>query len=217
MKKQEIVKRTVEYVRKELEKDTSGHDWFHTERVWKTASFIAKKENADLFVVELAALSHDVADWKFSGSVEEGQKKASEWLESLGLEEEFISRVCRIIGEVSFKGAGVETVPTSLEGRVVQDADRLDAIGAIGIARVFAFGASRGRQIHNPKIEPERHETFEEYKKGAKTSINHFYEKLLLLRDLMNTETAKKIADKRHAFMKEYLEEFFREWNCKFD
>jgi len=191
----------------------SGHDWWHVYRVWKNAIHIGKQESVDIFVVELAALLHDVADWKFhDGNDEIGPQVAKEWLESLGVPEDTVSHVCQIIKDISFKGAGVVTAMKTTEGMVVQDADRLDALGAIGIARTFAYGGSKNREMYNPDINPEMHASFEQYKKSQGTSINHFYEKLLLLKELMNTATAKQIAEKRHAVMEDYLAQFYREW-----
>lgn len=191
----------------------SGHDWWHVYRVWKNAIHIGKQESVDIFVVELAALLHDVADWKFhDGNDEIGPQVAKDWLESLSVDEKVISHVCQIIKDISFKGAGVVTAMKTTEGMVVQDADRLDALGAIGIARTFAYGGSKNREMYNPDINPEMHTSFEQYKNSQGTSINHFYEKLLLLKELMNTATAKQIAEKRHAVMEDYLNQFYREW-----
>jgi len=191
----------------------SGHDWWHVYRVWKNAIHIGKQESVDLFVVELAALLHDVADWKFhDGNDEIGPQVAKEWLESLAVSVDTVSHVCQIIKDISFKGAGVVTAMKTTEGMVVQDADRLDALGAIGIARTFAYGGSKNREMYNPDINPEMHTSFEQYKNSQGTSINHFYEKLLLLKELMNTATAKQIAEKRHAVMEDYLAQFYREW-----
>jgi len=217
MNKKEIIKKTESFVKKHLKGDVTGHDWWHIDRVRKMALRIAKKEkNVDLFVVQLAALLHDIADWKFHGGDETiGIKLAEEWLKRLKVEKNVIERVCEIIREISFKGAEVKSKMKTKEGMIVQDADRLDAIGAIGIARCFATGAKLNREIYNPEIKPRLHKTFEEYKKAKSTSINHFYEKLLLLKDLMNTKTAKKIAEKRHKFMEQFLDRFFKEWNCK--
>ena len=217
MNKKEIIKKTESFVKKHLKGDVTGHDWWHIDRVRKMALRIAKKEkNVDLFVVQLAALLHDIADWKFHGGNETiGIKLAEEWLKRLKVEKNVIERVCEIIREISFKGAEVKSKMKTKEGMIVQDADRLDAIGAIGIARCFATGAKLNREIYNPEIKPRLHKTFEEYKKAKSTSINHFYEKLLLLKDLMNTKTAKKIAEKRHKFMEEFLDRFFKEWNCE--
>ncbi len=166
-----------------------------------------------MFVVELAALLHDIADWKFhDGDDSAGPREARLWLEKLKVEPEVIDRVCTVIKEVSFKGAGVQTIPTTLEGRVVQDADRLDALGAIGIARAFAYGGHKGSEIYNPEIPPTLHRSFEEYKKGRGTTINHFHEKLLLLKDRMNTASGKRRAGERHRFLRDYLERFLAEW-----
>lgn len=203
----------MEYIKQRLSGEGSGHDWWHVYRVWKNAVHIAGNEQADLFVVELAALLHDIADWKFNdGNDDIGPQLAAEWLESLSVEESVIKHVCRIIQDISFKGAGVATGMKTIEGMIVQDADRLDAIGAIGIARAFAYGGSKGREMYNPDLSPRNHDSFEEYKNSRGSSINHFYEKLLLLKDRMNTGTARKIAEKRHVFMQYYLTEFFEEW-----
>jgi uncharacterized protein len=181
--------------------------------VWKNAVHIGKLEKVDLFVVELAALLHDIADWKFhDGNEDIGPQLARDWLESLFVDENVISHVCEIIQDISFKGAGVATNMKTTEGMVVQDADRLDAMGAIGISRAFAYGGSKGREMYNPDRKPEKHDSFEQYKNSQGTSINHFYEKLLLLKDLMNTKTATKIAKNRHTVMEAFLHEFFQEW-----
>ncbi len=214
MDKERVIKQTAEFVRKRLEGEPTGHDWWHVYRVWKMAVKIAENEkDVDLFVVQLGALLHDIADWKFhGGDASVGPKLAREWLEKLNVDEKTIAHVCEIVESVSFKGAGVNSKPKSKEAMIVQDADRLDAIGAIGIARCFATGAKLNREIHNPKAKPKLHRTFEEYKKSNSTSINHFYEKLLLLKDMMNTETAKRLAEGRHKFMEQFLERFFKEW-----
>lgn len=213
MDKNQIIIQTTEYIKTKLMGEGSGHDWWHVYRVWKNAIHIGKQESVDLFVVELAALLHDVADWKFhDGNEEIGPQVAKEWLESLGVTEEVVSHVCQIIKDISFKGAGVLTAMKTTEGMVVQDADRLDALGAIGIARTFAYGGSKNREMYNPDRKPEMHASFEQYKNSQGTSINHFYEKLLLLKELMNTATAKQIAEKRHAVMEDYLQQFFHEW-----
>jgi uncharacterized protein len=191
----------------------SGHDWFHIERVRRTALVIGREEGADVFIVELAALLHDVADWKFAaGDHEAGPREARSWLNSLESDQGVIDHVCEIIRGLSFKGAGVATPMQSLEGRVVQDADRLDALGAIGVARAFAYGGHKGRALYNPEVPPTPHESFEAYKKNSGPTINHFYEKLLLLRERMNTPTGRRLAAERHAFMERYLEQFFAEW-----
>ena len=213
MEKKLIVNQTADFMKSELTGEGSGHDWWHVYRVWKNAVQIAKHEEVDLYVVELAALLHDIADWKFNdGNEDIGPQLAREWLESLNVEETEISKVCEIIQDISFKGSGVITKMTTIEGMIVQDADRLDAMGAIGIGRAFAYGGSKGREMYNPELKPEKHDSFEQYKKSQGSSINHFYEKLLLLKELMNTNTAKKIAEKRHTVMLDFLDEFFHEW-----
>jgi uncharacterized protein len=210
----QVLKQTEEYVRKTLEGEGSGHDWWHIQRVRNNALHIGKEENADLFVVELVALLHDIADWK-SHEEKAGPVAARAWLEKLGVDESIISHVCDIIAHMSFKGAGVKSELHSKEGKVVQDADRLDALGAIGIARCFAYGGNKQREIYNPNIKPALHQTAEEYKNNKGTSINHFYEKLLLLKDRMNTAAGKKLAEERHKFMEQYLDRFFNEWEGK--
>jgi uncharacterized protein len=229
MDEDSILKRTEEFVKDKHSGDASGHDWWHIHRVSKMAVEIGKAEGVDLFVVQLAALLHDIDDYKLVGdfraphasppasarALPEGQepRRARDWLEELEVRGEVIDHVCQIIIEISFKGARVSSPMSTREGMVVQDADRLDAIGAIGIARAFAYGGARGRLIHDPEIEPVQHESFEQYKKSAGPTINHFYEKLLLLKDLMNTGTGRQIADARHQFMEQFLQEFFEEWN----
>jgi uncharacterized protein len=220
MNKRKIIQETANFVKSELYGEETGHDWWHVYRVWRTASTIGKEEHADLFIVELAALLHDIADWKFnSGDEDAAPRKAREALEKLNVEEETINHVCKIIKGLSFKGAGIKTPMQTKEGEIVQDADRLEAIGAIGIARAFASGAKFGETIYDPTIKVPDHATAEEYKnakgKKGRTTINHFYEKLLLLKDLMNTKTGKKIAEKRHKYMEQFLEEFYREWDGK--
>ena len=210
----EIVQRTESYVHSQLSDESSGHDWWHIHRVWQTAKKLAEKENADQFIVQLAALLHDIADWKFyNGNEDIGQQKARAWLEQLKLDEKTISHVCQIIKDISFKGAHVITTMKSKEGMIVQDADRLDALGAIGIARAFAYGGHKGREMYNPSVKPELHISFDQYKKKQSHTINHFYEKLLLLKERMNTEAAKTIAEERHKFMESYLKRFFEEWD----
>ena len=213
MNEEAILKQTEEYIKNKLSGEGSGHDWWHIYRVWKNAIHIGKHENVNLFVVQLAALLHDISDWKFNdGDDDVGPRLAREWLEKMQVEENIISHVCEIIKKMSFKGAGVKTFMRTKEGMVVQDADRLDAIGAIGIARTFAYGGHKGREIYNPNVKPELHDSFEKYKSGTGPTINHFYEKLLLLKDLMNTKTAKKIAEERHRFMEQFLDRFYKEW-----
>jgi len=212
----ELIAKTEEFVRQTLEGEGTGHDWWHIQRVRNTALTIAKEEQADLLVVELAALLHDIADWKFyNGDLSIGPKVAREWLEKLDAPEETIRHVCDIIATISFKGAGVQTPMTTKEGKCVQDADRLDAIGAIGIARCFTYGGSKSRDLHNPTIKPVLHSTFEQYKSNAGTTLNHFYEKLFLVKDRLNTQSAKRLAEDRHKFMEDYVERFLNEWDGK--
>lgn len=206
-----MISETEVFVRKEMETDGSGHDWWHIYRVRNLALKISESEGGDRFLIEMAALLHDLDDWKLSDGG--NFSKTKKWLNALKLPNETISRLTEIISQVSFKGAGVETIPFSLEAKIVQDADRLDAIGAIGIARTFAYGGNRGRLIFDPEIKPEKHADFEAYKKNNGPTINHFYEKLLLLKDRLNTKAARKLAERRHRFTETFLEEFFREWN----
>lgn len=210
---QQWIELTAQHIRNTLASDSSGHDWFHVERVWTNAIRIGEAEGADLVIVELAALLHDVADWKFhAGDETAGSRVARSWLESLEVPEEIIAQVCEIILHLSFKGAAVEEHPLSLAGQVVQDADRLDAIGAIGIARAFAYGGHAGRTMYDPEVPPELHASFAAYKQNKGPTINHFHEKLLLLKDRLHTPTARRIAAGRHAFMEEFLERFDAEW-----
>lgn len=200
-------------VRETLAADSSGHDWPHIDRVRKVALRIARVEGADLFVVEAAALLHDIADWKFHGGDDtRGPAIAAKTLRDLGADETVCAHVADIIARLSYKGAGVPTPMPTLEGACVQDADRLDAIGAIGVARAFAYGGHKGRAMHDPSVPPELHASFAAYKKNNGPTINHFYEKLLLLKDRMNTAAAKKIAAERHAFMEAFLDQFLAEW-----
>lgn len=213
MNKTEVIQNTVEFVKKTLADAEGGHDWFHIQRVYNNAKLIAKGENADLFVVELGALLHDIADYKFhNGNESKGPKIASEFLRTKNVPEEVAEHVIKIIENVSFKGGNEGQSFNSIELEIVQDADRLDAIGAIGIARTFNYGGFKGRALYDPKIKPNLEMTKEEYKASTAPTINHFYEKLLLLKDLMNTKTASEIAKKRHIFMEQYLEQFYKEW-----
>lgn len=212
----EIIAQTVDHVRSVLVREGTGHDWWHVHRVWQMAKRISLAENADLHVVELAALLHDIADWKaHGGDTTVSPKRAGDWLSSLNVDSGVIDHVCRIIADISFKGAKVEQPELSLEGRVVQDADRLDAIGAIGIARAFAYGGSRGRLIYDPARKPIEHDSAEFYLKTEGTTVNHFHEKLLLLKDRMNTTTGRVLAAERHQFMVDFLEQFHAEWEGK--
>ena len=192
--------------------DATGHDWFHTERVVKLASRLAELEGADPKICRLAALLHDVDDYKLTGGAFGETANAERLMNKYGVPEETQKTVLNIIRKISFKGADTE-VPETLEGKIVQDADRLDAIGAIGIARTFAFGGSRGQAMYDPSVPPQPDKSAEEYKKNSSTTINHFYEKLLLLKDMMNTESARALAQHRHQVMEDFLHEFYEEWN----
>jgi len=206
------VEKTRDFVRKTLENAEGGHDWWHIHRVWLNAHKIAENEGADMLVVELAALLHDIADSKFHGGDEEiGPKTAGNFLRGLNIDEDIIIHVQQIIRNISFKSGFDQKTFHSKELEIVQDADRLDAIGAIGIARAFSYGGFKGREIFNPEVEPNLNMTKEEYKNSPAPSINHFYEKLLLLKGKMNTETGKKLAEQRHQFMEQYLDQFFDE------
>jgi uncharacterized protein len=213
MDKKWIIRETAKYIRALLEGEGSGHDWWHIHRVRNNALLIAKAYDADIFIIEMAALVHDIADHKLhDGDEEIGPRKAKEWLKNCGVQEQEQQHILRIMQQVSFsKGS----IPETLEGKIVQDADRLDAIGAIGIARTFAFGGYKKREIYNPEIPPIKYNSMDEYKKNTNPTLNHFYEKLLLLKDMMNTEEAKKIASHRHQYMEKFLEQFYKEWDGK--
>ena len=211
-----VIENTINFVKKQLENAESGHNWFHMERVYNNALLIAKDETCNLEVVQLAALLHDIADSKFhDGDETVGPKVARAFLTSENVSEETINHVVKIIENISFKGGNFEKQFTSKELEIVQDADRLDAIGAVGIARTFNYGGYKNREIYNPEISPNLTMSKEEYKNSTAPTINHFYEKLLLLKDKMNTETGKKIAQLRHDFMETFLEQFYNEWNGK--
>lgn len=214
MKQDEIIRITEEFIETEFRLEGSGHDWFHLVRVRNMALRIGKLEGCNLFVVEMAALLHDLDDWKLVKPDGGSGNRVDKWLETTGLSAEISNQILKVIDEVSFKGAGIETPVSSKESAVVQDADRLDAIGAIGIARTFAYGGHKNRLIYDPAVPPVIHDDFGAYKSNTAPTINHFYEKLLLLKDRMNTETAKNIAEKRHKFMADYLNQFFDEWNA---
>lgn len=214
LSREEILRRTAEHIESLLAGDSSGHDFWHIERVRSAAMTIGEREGADLFVVELAALLHDVADWKFHGGDDSaGPLAARAWLSELGVDEPTIEHVAEIVATLSFKGAGVATPMRTLEGQVVQDADRLDAIGAVGIARTFAYGGHAGQAMHDPELAPSPHQSFAQYKSQRTTSINHFHEKLLLLKDRMNTDSGKQLAEARHEYMVEFLRQFDSEWH----
>ena len=208
---------TINFVKEKLEGAEAGHDWFHIERVWKLSKKIAEKEGGNLEVIELSALLHDIADPKFHNGDETLALKISQnFLEEIHVEDELIEQVLFVIKNISFKNRAEAPENPPLELQIVQDADRLDAIGAIGIARTFNFGGFKNNLMYHPEIKPNLGMNKEEYKKSNGTTINHFYEKLLLLKDLINTETAKKIASERHDFMLQFLDEFYKEWNVEF-
>ena len=206
----ELIERAKDYIKEKFENEFSGHDYFHTLRVFNMATHIANQENANLEIVQLSALLHDVDDRKISPETYETLANARGFLLSNGVGKETIEIICQIIREISF--GGNEKVPTTLEGKCVQDADRLDAIGAIGIARAFAYGGNHNRHMYHPDIKPNLNMTKEEYRKSESTTINHFYEKLFKLTALMNTKTAIQIAKEREAYMKEFVSEFMDEW-----
>lgn len=212
----EVIQQSEAFVKETLVKAESGHDWWHMYRVVQLAKHIAKTEDVDMFVVELGALLHDIADSKFhNGDETIGPRKAREFLEPLHIDEDIITHVENIIANVSFKGGKEIQHFKSPELDVIQDADRLDALGAIGIARAFNYGGHINRPLHDPAINADLNMTKEEYKKGGTSTINHFYEKLLLLKDRMNTETGKTMAEHRHQYMEQFLEEFYGEWEAK--
>ena len=216
MNKEKIITATIAFVKKELKNAEGGHDWFHIERVFKNALLIAKEEKVAVFVVSLAALLHDIADPKFyKGDETIGPKVAAKFLKEQAVNPAIIEHVVQIIKHISFKNSFDKEAEkfTSIELEVVQDADRLDAIGAIGIARCFNYGGFKNRALYDPEIIPDLNMTKEAYKNSTAPTINHFYEKLLLLKDDMNTVSGKKIAAKRHIFMEAYLQQFYDEWN----
>ncbi len=217
-KEKQLIEQTAAFVRERLRNNEAGHDYWHTVRVWKTADYIARKENISRFAVSLGALLHDIADAKFNGgNEEEGPAVAASFLRKIKVDEETVSKVVHIVRYVSFKNRYEAEGEITPELAAVQDADRLDALGAIGIARTFNYGGFKNRPLYNPDIKPVVHTGKDSYKKSTAPTINHFYEKLLLLKDLMNTGTGKKLAEKRHRFMERFLEEFFKEWNMDFD
>ncbi|TCO26864.1 uncharacterized protein EV200_103196 [Pedobacter psychrotolerans] len=210
---QDPIQKTITFVKQTLKNAEAGHDWFHIERVFKTAININQEEKGNNLVVALAALLHDIADPKFNNGDETlGPNLAQSFLQSIAVEEETVNHVKMIIQHMSFKNSFDENSFTSKEMQIVQDADRLDAIGAIGIARAFTYGGFKNRVLYDPAIKPEEHLSKESYKNTTAPTINHFYEKLLLLKDMMNTAAGKKIAEKRHQFMLDYLDQFYSEW-----
>jgi uncharacterized protein len=210
----EIIQNTERFIESRFRSEGSGHDWFHVNRVRKMALLIGEQEGCDLFVVEMAALLHDLDDWKLNGAESQTESKTKKWLDVIGLDAKISLHILKITEEVSFKGAGIETPVQSIEAAVVQDADRLDAIGAIGIARTFTYGGHKSRLIYDPSVLPVMYNDFQEYRNSIAPTINHFYEKLLLLKDRMNTQTAKVIAEQRHQFMIDYLTQFYDEWEA---
>lgn len=216
MNNKTLIANTKNYVKKQLANAEGGHDWFHIERVYRNALQIAKGEQVNLLVVKLGALLHDIADSKFyNGDETIGPRLAQNFLRAEGVEEQIISAVSTIIENISFKGGNFGTANDSIELQVVRDADRLDAIGAIGIARCFNYGGYKNRVLYDPNIPPNLHMSKEEYKTATSPTINHFYEKLLLLKDRMHTKTARAIAQKRHEYMQAYLSQFYKEWEGK--
>jgi uncharacterized protein len=213
MSNPDLINKTILFVKEKLANAEGGHDWFHIQRVYKNALLIANGETGDETVIKLGALLHDIADSKFHGGDEDlGPKVAREFLEKEAVSEEIIIHVIAIIKNISFKGGNTEKTFSSVELDIVQDADRLDAIGAIGIARAFNYGGFKDRALYNPQIAPNLHMSKEEYKNSQTPTINHFYEKLLLLKDKMNTETGKEIAKERHHYMQGFLAQFYAEW-----
>ncbi len=209
-----LLENTILFVKQQLENAEGGHDWFHMERVYKNALLIARDEDCDLTVVQLSALLHDIADSKFhDGDETIGPKTARAFLEKEKVDEAIIQHVIKIIENISFKGGNFEKKFHSKELEIVQDADRLDALGAIGIARTFNYGGFKNRVLYNPEVAPNLNMSKEEYKNSDAPTLNHFYEKLLLLKDKMNTETGKKIALERHKYMENFLSQFYAEWN----
>lgn len=215
-KENNLIENTIQFVKETLEDAEGGHDWFHIERVYKNSCLIAESEDCDLLIVKLGALLHDIADSKFhKGDEAIGPALAKGFLEKEDVSKEVIQHVIKIIENISYKGGSEQKSFHSKELDIVQDADRLDALGAIGIARAFNYGGFKNRKLYDPAINPNLNLTKEEYKNSTAPTINHFYEKLLLLKNLMNTKTAKKIAPERHQFMEDFLEQFYNEWNGK--
>ncbi len=204
-----MIKETKTFVKDKLYKEGSGHDWFHIKRVYNLATYLCEKEGGDEFIIKMTALLHDIDDWKFSNN----SKTTEGFLKSLHVDEESIHKIMNIITTMSYKGGIVDSSQNSIEGKIVQDADRLDAMGAIGIARAFTYGGSKNRLMYDPDIKPMDFQNLDEVKNLNNHTINHFYEKLLKLKDLINTDTAKQIAEERHRFMEIYLDEFYYEWN----
>ena len=207
-----ILQRTRDFVREQLEKDSSGHDWWHIYRVTELAKTIAQEEGAHIFICEMAALLHDIPDDKLNKNPEDALLKVVTWLKDMNVDEETTQHIIEIITTISFKGGNRPPVRT-LEAQVVQDADRLDALGAIGIARTFAYAGAKGSLMYDPNLAARTEMTYEEYRTGTSTAINHFYEKLLKLKDYMNTEFGRQLAEERHQYMESFLKQFYAEWN----
>lgn len=212
-KQQAVIKAAADLIRQKFGQDHGGHDWYRMERVWKMAKRLAKAEGADLFIVEMAALLHDYADWKLSSNPEAESEELKQWLRNQGVSESDITHINAIIENLSFKGLTHESKQTTIEGKVVQDADRLDAIGAISIARTFAYAGHKGRMIHDPTVDLHTPLTDEEFRANTRSGLVHFYDKLLHLKDRINTKSAKAIAEERHRYMEEYVERFLAEWD----
>src|SRR3989338_6374786 len=213
MNRRLIVRKTENHIKPLFIHDTTGHDWYHLDRVRNIALVIAKKtKGADFFIVELAALLHDLGDYKFNKGQVKGGIMAQQWLRKIGADSQTIISVANITQNVSYKGALVRPNIKSIEGKIVWDADKLDALGAIGIARTFAYGGKVGVKIYDPKQKPVLHKTFKAYKSNNSSTVNHFYEKLLLLKDKMFTQEGKRLAKERHVFMERYLKQFYKEW-----
>ena len=214
MSEYELLAKVTDFAKEAFIHDASGHDWPHTDRVRRVGLLLADAEGANRRIVEIAALLHDIADWKIrGGDLTAGPREAKQFLLAVGADEATAEQVAEIIAGVSFKGAGVDTPMRSIEGRCVQDADRLEAIGAIGIARAFAFGGAKGRAMYDPTVLPELHSNFKKYSVNDGHTINHFFEKLLLLRDRMQTASGRSIAKQRHAVLVDFLQQFFTEWH----
>lgn len=210
-----IIENTKKFDKEKLYGEGSGHDWYHIERVYNLSKYLASKETCDTFIVKMAALLHDIDDWKFSNG-NNTDTTVTEWfLKSVNIDDSDINKIINIIKTISFKGGVVDSKQNTIEGMIVQDADRLDAIGAIGIARTFAYGGYKSNLMYDPNIKPMEFNSLDEVKNAKNHTINHFYEKLLKLKDLMNTDSAKVIANKRHKIMEKFLEEFYDEWSFK--
>ncbi len=209
MNKEITLEKTKKFVKDKLYSEGSGHDWFHIQRVYNLASYLLEKEGGDEFIIKMTALLHDIDDWKFS----DNHNTTLDFLRSMEVDEDCINKIMNIIATMSYKGGVVDSTQNTLEGKIVQDADRLEAIGAIGIARTFTYGGNKNRLLYDPNIKPMDFKSLDEVKNAENHTINHFYEKLLKLKDLMNTDTAKQIANERHRFMEIFLDEFYYEWN----